>query len=112
MASTTQQQTRLINICCFIILCVSFVFGQSDQYSRYYNREYNRDGVNPQYNPNDRDYKTFMYNNRRYGVYQPDYYYGRGGEPYDPRRVGGYPNNRFDPNNKYDPVSIFQCFHT
>lgn len=96
MASVSKQQ---IDYACKILyfLCLFvFVNGQSDQSGRHYNR----DGVYVPPNPGDRDYKTFTYNNRRYGQYQPNYYYGRN-EPLDPRRIGGVPIDRYP----YDPVS-------
>lgn len=89
----------------FSVLSVFAIFnhvqGQNDQSSRHYNR----DGVYVPPNPGDRDYKTFTYNNRRYGQYQPNYYYGRG-EPLDPRRIGGLPGDRGFP---FDPVSGGNC---
>lgn len=88
--------TSLTNFYKFLLnlIIINYVIAQIDQ-SRY-----NRDGIYIPPNPGDRDYKTFTYNNRRYGQYQPHYYYGRG-EPIDPRRMG--PHDRRYP---LDPVSI------
>lgn len=95
MASTPKQHRHFVLIKLCLLTCVALSDGQSDQSSRHYNR----DGVYVPPNPGDRDYKTFTYNDRRYGQYQPNYYYGRG-EPLDPRRIGGLP-----PDRGYDPVS-------
>lgn len=101
MATASKQQTRITNLY-FVLCCVIVLSEQNDPSGRHYNG----DSVHVAPNSGDRDFKTFTYNNRRYGVYQPNYYYGRGGEPYDPARAAGSPNNRYDPNSRYDPVSI------
>lgn len=93
-----KQRFIVVNLC-FLVLCCVRVCGQINQGDR----RYGKDGVYVPPDPGDRDYKTFTYNNRRYGQYQPNYYYGRG-EPLDPRRIGGVP-----PGDRYpypfDPVS-------
>lgn len=53
-----------------VLLClVSWTSAQSDPGSS--GREYNKDGIYIPPNPGDSDYKTYTYNSRRYGHYQP-----------------------------------------
>lgn len=70
---------------------------QEGQFGAYYqqNHPYNRHHI-PE--PGDRDYRTYTFNNRRYGQYPPYDHYSRG-QPGDPRRVGQ------DVRFSYDPVS-------
>lgn len=95
-----QRIVLIIHICVVLLTCCVCVGGQSDQGGWFYGRE-GAPYVPP--NPGDLHYKTFTYNNRRYGLPQNNYYHGRGGIPYDPSRLGGVPPADRYP---YDPVSF------
>lgn len=98
MADQKYKQRFVLNVSLCIVLCLCLrVNGQNDQAGRYYGRD-GAPYVPP--NPGDRDYKTFTYNNRRYGQPQHTYYNGRGGY-LDPSRIGGVPPSDRHP---YDPV--------
>lgn len=102
MAASQHKQQFVLNVHLYVIIftCCAFVYGQNDQRGRYYGTD-GASYVPP--NPGDRDYKTFTYNNRRYGLPQNNYY-GRGGN-LDPSRIGGVPPVDRYP---YDPVSYFR----
>ncbi|XP_026472654.1 acetylcholinesterase-like [Ctenocephalides felis] len=82
-----------------IVQClVSISWCQFDSGGRYYSR----DGLYGPPNPGDRDYRTYTYNNRRYGQNLPGQN-GLPGVPAYPGQPGYYPNqddrNRYSPNN-------------
>lgn len=81
--------------------CVS---GQSNPGSS--DRVYNKDGIFVPPNPGDSDYKTYTYNNRRYGQYiPPGQQYNHHQPQYNPQ--GGYPysqNVPLDDRFKYNQV--------
>lgn len=82
-----------------IVQClVSISWCQFDSGGRYYSR----DGLYGPPNPGDRDYRTYTYNNRRYGQNLPGQN-GLPGVPAYPGQPGYYPNQ--DDRNRYSPVS-------
>lgn len=90
MAALQHKQRFVLNVCSCVLLfsyCAR-VEGQNDQQGRYYSHRDNTPYEQP--NPGDRDYKTIMFNNRRYGLPFPNYYHGRGVHM-DPTRTGGVP---------------------
>lgn len=90
MALKQQTNTPLILLFLTSNLCIVSVSGQADPYYGPYsqqNNPYNNyDPYNPP-NPGDRDYRTYTYNNRRYGQYSSNIFNGRG-QPGDPRLAG------------------------
>ena len=92
----TKVRYILIHLFYCCATCVVIVRSQKSADDSYYQRSqgYNLFGI-PQ--PGDSDYRTFVYNNRRYGQYQPNGY----GYPGDPNRIGQ------DPRFRYDQVSKF-----
>lgn len=69
---------------CFVpLLCLKTVLAQLDGYYQQ-NIPYNTYNIP---SPGDRDYRTYTYNNRRYGQYLPNSYTGRT-QPGDPNVAG------------------------
>lgn len=82
------------------ITCLRFSAAQIDGYYTQQNIPYNTYNIP---SPGDRDYRTYTYNNRRYGQYLPNSYNGRQ-QPGDPNVAGQ------DVRFTYDRVSAEFCF--
>lgn len=92
--------------CCVLVACVA---GQTRD-PKFYSREGVRDFLWP--NPGDPDYRTYTFNDRRYGHYQPNGYGQRyPGQNYPGQYPQGVPQGedrfRFDPNNPNKPQTPF-----
>lgn len=101
----------------FSLSCVS-VASQSnkDLYNGQFNAYYNKQDQNKEYrvpSPGDTDYRTYIYNNRRYGT-DPTR-----SNPYNPNinQPGGFPYNPINTNPldeqfKYNTVSKINLFNS
>lgn len=96
-----QQQTLLIEAGLFFYLVWFIICVKCQNYGEeFYRPSYDYNNFNSYNvpNPGDRDYRTYVYNNRRYGQYQPNGYDGR--YPGDPNLIGQ------DVRFRYDQVNV------
>lgn len=113
MAFKQQTSTPLFLLFLTSSLCIVSVSGQTNPYyGPYYqqNNPYNNyDPYNPP-NPGDRDYRTYTYNNRRYGQYSSNIFNGRG-QPGDPRLAGQDVRFTYDRvSSKFKGLSTLRTF--